>query len=126
MGSVVLGKQKEAVGEHMGDQMFSAMDGPVLCLVYLQDKGKTPRSARVEKQSPGIGYELGMKLELLLRLWQGKEGWVQLWGTQNSGSTLNMLWLCPEPHSSSLTSVLATMLLWEAVQKNSAKKNWNL
>lgn len=89
-GSVVLGKlppipeQKEEMGEHRGDQMFSAMDGPVLCLVYLQDKRKTERSARVEKQRPGIGHELGMKLELLLRkgLWQWKEGWVQLWGTQ--------------------------------------------
>lgn len=68
----------------MGDQMFSAMDDPVLCLVYLQDKEKTPRSARVEKQCPGIGHEVGVKLELLLRkeLWQWKEGWVQLWGSQ--------------------------------------------
>lgn len=89
-GSVVLGKlapvpqPKEAVGEHTGDQMFSAVDGPVPCLVYLQDKAKTQSSARVEKQYPGVGLELGMKLELLLRkgLWQWEEGWGQLWGTQ--------------------------------------------
>lgn len=89
-GSVVLGElapipqPKEAVGEHVGDQMFSAVDGPVPCLVYLQDKEKTQSSARVEKQYPGIGLELGMKLELPLRkgLWQWEEGWGQLWGTQ--------------------------------------------
>lgn len=86
-GSAVLGKlapipqQKGAVGEHRGDQMFSAMDGPVPCLVYLQDREK---HKGLEKQCPGIGFELGVKLELLLRkgLWQWKEGWGQLWGTQ--------------------------------------------
>lgn len=39
-----------------------------------------------------------------------------------SSGALKWLQPCPEPHNSSPTSVLAMLLLWEVVQKNSAKE----
>lgn len=122
-GSVVLGKrapipqQRGAVGEHRGDQMFSAMDGPVPWLVYLQDKEK--HKGLLEWKSNILVLALSWEWN-----WSCCSGKVSGSGRRAgvSSGAHKCLQLCPEPQNSSLTSVLAMLLLWEVVQKNNAKE----